>query len=76
MSPDETDALAAAYRAMAPANFSRDVLSHARALAVLPVADSGWSDWGSPQRVFASLLGTGCHDRLIARLAGDVALAS
>jgi mannose-1-phosphate guanylyltransferase len=73
---DETEALGAAYHQMAPANFSRDVLSHAEALAVMPVADSGWSDWGSPQRVFASLAGTDCHDRLVARMASDSAMAN
>ena len=55
------------------ANFSRSVLSNADELAVLPVADSGWCDWGSPQRVFASLAGTACHARLVARIGGDVA---
>lgn len=68
---DEDESLSAAYRTMAPANFSRDVLSHARSLAVMPVADSGWSDWGSPQRVFASLAGTDGHARLVARIGSD-----
>jgi mannose-1-phosphate guanylyltransferase len=68
----EGDALHAAYDGMAPANFSRSVLSNADGLAVLPVADSGWCDWGSPQRVFASLAGTDCHARLVARI-GDMA---
>lgn len=71
----EEAALDDAYRAMTPANFSRDVLAHAAALALLPVAGTGWSDWGSPQRVFASLVGTPGHDHLIARIGGDVALA-
>jgi hypothetical protein len=52
---------------MMPANLSRSVLSHAGRLAVLPVAASGWSDWGSPQRVLASLAGTDGHRRLLAR---------
>jgi mannose-1-phosphate guanylyltransferase len=72
----EEEALDDAYRGMAPANFSRDVLAHARALAIVPVAGTGWSDWGSPQRVFASLQGTPCHDRLVARIRGEAALAS
>jgi mannose-1-phosphate guanylyltransferase len=70
---DEAEALDAAYDGMAPANFSRSVLSNADELAVLPVADSGWCDWGSPQRVFASLAGTACHARLVARIRGDMA---
>jgi mannose-1-phosphate guanylyltransferase len=73
--PDEDVALAAAYGAMPAASFSRDVLAHAPDLAVLPVAGSGWSDWGSPQRVFASLAGTPYHDRLVERIRGDSALA-
>ncbi|HTR50292.1 MAG TPA: sugar phosphate nucleotidyltransferase [Kofleriaceae bacterium] len=73
----EDAALAEAYHAMPSANFSRDVLSHARELAVIPVAGTGWSDWGSPKRVFASLLGTTHHDRLVARIrsAEPIALA-
>jgi mannose-1-phosphate guanylyltransferase len=72
----EMEALDEAYSAMGPANFSRDVLAHAQALAAVPVAGTGWSDWGSPQRVFASLAGTPSHDRLVARIRGDAALAS
>jgi mannose-1-phosphate guanylyltransferase len=68
---DEHDALETTYRAMAPANFSRDILAHAGSLAVMPVANSGWSDWGSPQRVFASLHGTAAHTRLVERIRGD-----
>jgi mannose-1-phosphate guanylyltransferase len=67
--PDEQRALDAAYETMPAASFSRDVLDHAKRLAVLPVADSGWSDWGSPRRVFASLAGTPCHARLVDRIA-------
>jgi len=74
----ESDALHAAYEGMAPANFSREVLSNAGELAVLPVTGSGWCDWGSPQRVFASLAGTDCHARLVARIGaeGESALAA
>jgi mannose-1-phosphate guanylyltransferase len=72
---DEAEALNAAYDGMAPANFSRSVLSNAGELAVVPVANSGWSDWGSPQRVFASLAGTACHARLVARIGGEMAAA-
>jgi mannose-1-phosphate guanylyltransferase len=69
----EAKALDAAYDGMAPANFSRSVLANASELAVLPVADSGWCDWGSPQRVLASLAGTDGHARLVARIGGDMA---
>lgn len=74
--PDEHRALVSAYEQMTPASFSRDVLAHAtHTLAVLPVDGTGWSDWGSPQRVFASLAGTPCHDRLVERIRSDVAMA-
>lgn len=65
---EEGAALAAAYDRMPAASFSRDVLAHADELAVLPVDGTGWSDWGSPQRVFASLAGTACHERLVQRI--------
>lgn len=64
----EAGALHAAYDGMEPANFSREVLSQADALAVLPVTGSGWCDWGSPQRVLASLAGTDGHARLVERM--------
>jgi len=70
----ERAALDDAYRSMPAANFSRDVLAHASSLAVLPVAGTGWSDWGSPARVFASLAGTDNHDRLVGRIRGELAL--
>ncbi len=71
----EATALEDAYRTMVAANFSRDVLARASALAVMPVAGTGWSDWGSPARVFASLAGTDNHDRLVGRIRGELALA-
>ena len=73
---DERAALEDAYDEMTPANFSRDVLAHARSLAAIPVHGTGWSDWGSPTRVFASLAGTASHDRLVARIQRSVELAS
>jgi mannose-1-phosphate guanylyltransferase len=72
---DEREALHAAYDGMPASNFSRDVLAHADALAVMPVTGSGWCDWGSPQRVFASLAGTDGHAHLVARIGGDTAVA-
>ncbi|HEX3761454.1 MAG TPA: sugar phosphate nucleotidyltransferase [Kofleriaceae bacterium] len=72
---DEADALRAAYDGMPAANFSRSVLARCDELAVLPVTGSGWCDWGSPQRVLASLAGTDGHARLVARIGGDMAAA-
>ncbi|HEU5057805.1 MAG TPA: sugar phosphate nucleotidyltransferase [Kofleriaceae bacterium] len=57
-----------AYRTLSPAGFSREVLERTPALAVLRLAGAGWSDWGTPRRVFQSLAGTPDHDRLIARI--------
>jgi mannose-1-phosphate guanylyltransferase len=67
----ENAALEDAYHAMPAASFNRDVLAHADQLAVLRVAGSGWSDWESPARVFASLEGTAGAARLISRIRGD-----
>jgi mannose-1-phosphate guanylyltransferase len=68
---DESSSLASIYERMPPANFSRDILTHAGQLAVIPVASTGWSDWGSPERVIASLAGTPDHDALVARMNGE-----
>lgn len=64
----EEHVLAGAYGRMQPANFSRDVLAHATELAVIPVRGTGWSDWGSPRRVFESLAGTAHLDLLLSRI--------
>ena len=70
----EVAELEAAYGAMLPAHFGRDVLARARSLeAVLPVEETGWSDWGTPQRVFASLAGSPSHERLVDRIRGNAA---
>jgi len=47
-----------AYENLPVADFSRDVLQHADGLEVLPLPECGWSDWGTPERVLASLRGT------------------
>lgn len=56
------------YATMEPANFSHDVLEPARQLAVLPLRGAGWSDWGTPRRVFESLRGTDDHRALLRRI--------
>jgi mannose-1-phosphate guanylyltransferase len=56
------------YRRLPPADFSRDVLQVADRLAVVPMAGTGWSDWGTPDRVLASLHGTRAETTLRARL--------
>lgn len=56
------------YTNMPPANFSREVFQSAAGLAVVSVAGSGWSDWGSPERVLRSLAGGPELPALLARL--------
>lgn len=46
------------YEDLPPADFSREVLQHAGGLEVVPLPECGWSDWGTPERVLASLRGT------------------
>jgi mannose-1-phosphate guanylyltransferase len=46
------------YEELPPADFSREVLERADGLEVVPLAECGWSDWGTPERVLASLRGT------------------
>lgn len=61
--------LDAMYESMASVNWSRAVLEQAgESLATLPVDGSGWSDWGSPDRVFRSLEAAGAAATLRARL--------
>ena len=50
--PEEGEALGSLYRRIAPADFSREVLSaQPEALGVIPVWGVAWSDLGSPERV-------------------------
>ena len=69
---DERRTLIEAYAAMAPADFNRDLLAKARDLAVIPTADTGWSDWDSPRQVIQSLQGTPLFDHLLARIRESV----
>lgn len=51
-SAGESEAVTALYRWLAPANFSREVLSaRPEALGVISVSGVTWSDLGSPERV-------------------------
>lgn len=47
--------LALAFDRLAAADFSRDVLQHASELGVVVMTNSGWDDWGTPDRVLRSL---------------------
>lgn len=44
--------------------------------ALVAMAGSGWSDWGSPRRVFESLHGSAAHDHLMSRIAVAGAVAA
>ncbi|HAP77833.1 MAG TPA: hypothetical protein DCR14_17345 [Acidimicrobiaceae bacterium] len=58
------------YAELSPASWSVDVLSRSpvEQLALVSMAGSGWSDWGSPRRVFESMSGSQDLDRLLARV--------
>jgi len=64
----EVSARREVYEGMPTANFSREVLERANGLCVVRMASSGWSDWGSPRRVFESLEGAPALARLIDRI--------
>ncbi|HKY34274.1 MAG TPA: sugar phosphate nucleotidyltransferase, partial [Candidatus Polarisedimenticolia bacterium] len=66
-SPARERALACLYRAIEPADVSRDVLQGSEdALSVLRVPPCGWTDLGTPERVAA------CLERAVAPAAGAV----
>ena len=60
------------YAAIEPADFSKHVLEPASGLLVVPMQGSGWSDWGTPDRVLASVQGTPAETLLRARLEAAV----
>ncbi|HEU4341337.1 MAG TPA: sugar phosphate nucleotidyltransferase [Candidatus Binatia bacterium] len=56
------------YRCLQPVNFSSTILAHARPrLKVLPVPKVGWSDWGTQERILASLEAIGRLDEFLQR---------
>lgn len=61
--------LVCAYDKMEGVNFSRAVLENANDLGVVRARGCGFSDWGTPERVVASLRGTPELERLLSRLA-------
>lgn len=44
--------LRALYAELPPADFSRDILERAKGLSVVSMVDAGWSDCGTPERLF------------------------
>jgi mannose-1-phosphate guanylyltransferase len=55
---DADERLRRLYERLAPADFSRDLVAPAGGLRVAPLADSGWSDCGTPERLEAAFGGT------------------
>jgi hypothetical protein len=63
--PEETWAIRQAFTLASQASFSRAVLERVPAgLAVSPIPSAvTWTDWGTPERVIASLRGAGLRPR-------------
>jgi mannose-1-phosphate guanylyltransferase len=70
---DAAKRLAQIYAQIPSADFSRHVLERAAGLAVVEMRGAGWSDCGTPERLFASLDGTPALPALRARLAARMA---
>lgn len=66
--PHEKAAIFALYEKLSAADFSRSVLARATNLAAVPVENSGWCDWGRPERVIRSLAGTAVLEQLQHRM--------
>jgi mannose-1-phosphate guanylyltransferase len=56
------------YDRLESADFSRAVLERASGLHIARVEGSGWTDWGTPERVFENLEGTAEMDMLLHRI--------
>jgi mannose-1-phosphate guanylyltransferase len=65
---DQPHSLDEGYASMPEVNLSRSVLEREARMSVIPVKGSGWSDWGSPERVFKSLRDTGELPQLLKRI--------
>lgn len=67
--PHVEEVNARVYGTMQSVNFSSDICEPLAArLRVLPVPDVGWSDWGSAERILASLQNIGKLEACLARL--------
>jgi len=69
-SPLAASVLSEIYERIDYADFSRHVLSQMDDLHVVPLPSCGWSDWGTPNRVFQSLNGSPELEGLMNRM-GD-----
>jgi len=67
--PHATTIIESIYRTMRPVNFSAEMCERLTSrLQVLPVPEVGWSDWGSVERICASLEQLGKLHQVLARL--------
>jgi hypothetical protein len=66
--PGDPQALREVYAHLSSADFVHDILERSSGLEVVALAPCGWSDWSTPERVFASLHGTPAVERLTERL--------
>ena len=64
----EERSLADLYARLQPSDFSRDVLQRSSGLRAVRLSPCGWSDWGTPERVLASLHDTAEHLPLLKRI--------
>lgn len=64
----EPRSLCEIYEQLMPCDFSSAVLQAATGLRTVRLSPCGWSDWGTPERVFASLQGTPDFPALLDRL--------
>jgi mannose-1-phosphate guanylyltransferase len=56
------------YPGLPVTDFSRDILQHAKGLAVTPMIDAGWTDCGIPERRLRAMEPSHEGVRLLARL--------
>jgi len=64
------DHLREAYSQLPTTDLSRDILQRAQGLLAIPMMDAGWSDCGTPDRLFQALDKGGELTPLVARLGG------
>jgi mannose-1-phosphate guanylyltransferase len=62
------DFLRGIYPGMPMTDFCRDILQPAKGLAVTPMIDAGWSDCGTPERLFRAMEPSQEGTRLLARI--------
>jgi mannose-1-phosphate guanylyltransferase len=66
----EADVRREIYAHLPSLDLSRDRLARQSGLGVIELQESGWSDCGTPERLFESLAHGGTLDRLLGRLGG------